>query len=493
MSTKKVKVNNGHIIDPHCSYQDGEIYVNDAGTVYSCTLNMTDIKTNKNKFYIMQVIKNGGSNILFIRYGRIGESGRISHDSFASVNSAISKFERQFKSKTRNAWSDKDNFSPVKGKYHLCDIDYGDVDTEEEVKKEYPKSKLKKRVQEFISLVGDINQMKNTMMELDIDTEKMPLGKISSTQIQLGYDILNEIKKEMDGKARKGVMTDLSSDFYTVIPYACRRKKPPVIDNDKMIDKFTETLDELKNIEIAANVIKTSEDTSVNPIDAIYEKLDTNIKPLKKGSKMWKVIEEYVHNTHAPTHNGYGIELLDIYEIARDGERDTYDEATDGYTNRMLLWHGTRLTNYISILQKGLLLRPDVIPGTYITGKMFGYGIYGASSFSKSFNYTGANKNNPIACLFLAEFGLGNPSMRTRCDYYITKDSLEKEGCQSTWGRGKTTPGSAVKVKGVIVPNGKLTKSDVTSSSLLYDEYIVYDQRQINLRYIVKVKGLFKY
>jgi len=148
------------------------------------------------------------------------------------------------------------------------------------------------------------------------------------------------------------------------------------------------------------------------------------------------------------------------------------------------------LTNYISILKNGLLLRPDVVPGTYISGKMFGYGIYAANSFSKSFNYTGADRQNPVACLFLGEFALGKTSNRTQSDYYISKDSLKTLGCHSTWGQGKNTPvGYTTMDDGVIVPNGKLGSANVTGASLLYDEFIVYDQHQLNLRYIVKVKG----
>lgn len=185
---------------------------------------------------------------------------------------------------------------------------------------------------------------------------------------------------------------------------------------------------------------------------------------------------------------------MDILEIERAEERNTYQSQYGNFDNRMLLWHGTRLGNYISILQKGLLLRPDVIPGTYITGKMFGYGIYGANSFSKSFNYCGANRNDNIACLFLCEFALGNTSNRTQSDYYITKDTLAQTGHNSTWGQGRTTPGGHTTLNdGVKVPNGKLTKSNVAGGSLLYDEFIVYDQNQLTLRYIVQVKGNFKW
>jgi hypothetical protein len=150
------------------------------------------------------------------------------------------------------------------------------------------------------------------------------------------------------------------------------------------------------------------------------------------------------------------------------------------------------LANYISILKMGLILRPDVIPGTYITGKMFGYGIYGANSFSKSFNYAGADSQNPVACLFLAEFGLGNVSNRTQADYYVTKDSLALGGYDSVLGMGQKTPENVIVVDGVSVPQGTLITSPKSNQcSLLYDEYIVYDERQVNLKYIVEVKATF--
>ena len=47
-------------------------------------------------------------------------------------------------------------------------------------------------------------------------------------------------------------------------------------------------------------------------------------------------------------------------------------------------------------------------------------------------------------------------------------------------------------MKGVEIPNGKLHDSNLSGCALRYDEYIVYDQRQVNLRYIVQVKGKFK-
>lgn len=492
-----------HVIDPNCIHRDGQIYKD-----YDCTLNQTDIKTNKNKFYIMQIIEKANKYYLFIRYGRVGEKGRLSNSPYDSADSAVNYFEKQFKSKTGNHWSNRDNFVCKKGKYYLCQMDYEDI---EEVKSDDDNDStqnndskeavctLHPKVQDFLKLVSDVEEMTKTMVDLDIDTTKMPLGKLSQSQIDKGYNILNQILSALNKPKsvdRDEYILDLSSQYYTLIPYVCSRSStPPIINTKEMVQKYIETLDELSNLSVAAKVVKTgaSHKSNIHPLNSVYNDIATEIKPVSKNSKVWNMIKDYVHNTHAPTHSNYTVELLEIYEIQRNDERETFEKNYGSMDNRQLLWHGTRLTNYISILKQGLLLRPDVIPGTYITGKMFGYGIYAANSFSKSFNYTGANRSNPTACLFLGEFALGKTSNRLNSDYYISKDSLRKEGCDSTWGQGKTTPGEYTTMDdGVIVPNGKLTDSG-KKGSLLYDEFIVYDQNQLNLRYIVKVKGNFKY
>lgn len=499
-----------HVIDSNSSYRDGSIY-ND----YDCTLNQTDIKTNKNKFYIMQIIEKGSQTVIFIRYGRVGEKGKIS-ESAMSATGCISKFETQFKSKTGNAWSSRSNFVAKKGKYYMCQMDYEDVvvapvavpvasvDGTIATPKAPAVCSLTPKVQEFLSLVGDVKEMNKTLVDLNIDTKKMPLGKLSQSQIDKGYAILNKITLAMKGASTPSSsdtydITDLSSEYYTLIPYVSdRRSRPPVINTVELIQKYTETLDELSNITVGAKIVQDSTGANacdVHPLDAIYKEIKTDIKAVEPGSATWKLISDYITNTHGNTHGhtNYSIDLLEIYEIQRSSERETYEKQFAKFENRQLLWHGTRLSNYISILKNGLLLRPDVIPGTYISGKMFGYGIYAANSFSKSFNYTGADRKNPVACLFLGEFALGKTNNLTGSDYYISKESLKQKNLDSTWGLGRNTPGGFTTMDdGVIVPNGKLSNSNVAGASLLYDEFIVYDQNQLNLRFIVKVKGNFK-
>ena len=56
----------------------------------------------------------------------------------------------------------------------------------------------------------------------------MPLGKLSKGQIAKGFDVLDDIEKELNAN-RTAKLNDLSSRFYTVIPHDFGRRVPPPI------------------------------------------------------------------------------------------------------------------------------------------------------------------------------------------------------------------------------------------------------------------------
>lgn len=93
--------------------------------------------------------------------------------------------------------------------------------------------------------------------------------------------------------------------------------------------------------------------------------------------------------------------------------------------------------------------------------------------------------------MLLSEVALGNTHDLLRADYI---EKLPK-GKHSTKGIGSTQPdpkGAHIRADGVVVPMGKpITKRSV-SSSLLYNEYIVYDANQVNIQYLLKVKFNYK-
>lgn len=220
-----------------------------------------------------------------------------------------------------------------------------------------------------------------------------------------------------------------------------------------------------------------------------YSQLDCALVPVDKKSTDFSLINKYVKNTHAATHSSYSLEIVDLFEVSRGGEDEKFAPfATD--PKRMLLWHGSRLTNWVGILSKGLRIAPPEAP---VTGYMFGKGVYFADMVSKSANYCFTNKTNNTGILLLCEVALGESLELNAADSSLTKAKLPG-GKLSTWGKGGTTPDmaqSAVLSDGTIVPCGVSKKSGVTGH-LLYNEFIVYDTSQVRMRYLVRCKFNYK-
>lgn len=100
----------------------------------------------------------------------------------------------------------------------------------------------------------------------------------------------------------------------------------------------------------------------------------------------------------------------------------------------MLLWHGSRLSNYAGILSQGLRIAPPEAP---VTGYMFGKGVYFADMVTKSANYCGTSKHHPVGCILLCDVALGSMNDKFEADYYANE---LPEGKHSTRGCGKNAP-----------------------------------------------------
>ena len=210
------------------------------------------------------------------------------------------------------------------------------------------------------------------------------------------------------------------------------------------------------------------------------------MKPLKKASKEFKLLQEYVKNTHGATHANYTLEIEEAFVVARDGEEARF-KPFEAEPNRQLLWHGSRLSNYVGILSQGLRIAPPEAP---VTGYMFDKGVYFADCVSKSANYCFSNRLAPQGVMLLCEVALGDQLELKQSSYYANTERV-KAGKQSVKGLGRQAPdeaGAKEVPNGVKVPCGKIVKDDSDGRALAYNEFIVYDTSQIKMRYALKMK-----
>lgn len=351
------------------------------------------------------------------------------------------------------------------------------------------KSKLKEPVQNLIKLIFDVDNMKRTMMEFDLDMEKMPLGKLSQKQLSSAYKVLTEILGLIQNAGNNSQFIDATNRFYTLIPHNFGVQSPPLLDTIKQVEDLSAMLDSLMEIECAYNLIKTEDtDGDVNPIDKHYEQLKTTLEPLDRKGEEFALLKKYVQNTHADTHKMYDLDIVDVFKVVRQGEARRFKPFKKLH-NRRLLWHGSRLTNFAGILSHGLKIAPPEAPAT---GYMFGKGIYFADMVSKSANYCFTSKYYSAGLMLLSEVALGDMFECTTANY-VTKLPKDKH---STFGKGRTMPDptqSHFRDDGVEIPLGKPLTDNKTKSSLLYNEFIVYDIAQVNIQYLLQMNFKYKY
>ncbi|KAJ1495700.1 Poly polymerase, partial [Baffinella frigidus] len=186
------------------------------------------------------------------------------------------------------------------------------------------------------------------------------------------------------------------------------------------------------------------------------------------------MLKKYLDNTHAKTHSTYSMELLDIFELDHEGADEKFKTfAAD--ENRQLLWHGSRITNWAGILREGLLIAPPAAP---VTGYMFGKGVYFADMSSKSANYCVPEANDE-GILMLSEVALGAMHELGQANTKLPKGKPESK--LSVKGVGATGPdpkGNLFLPSGCKVPAGVGMTNHLKKTSLLYNEYIIYNTAQ---------------
>uniref|UniRef100_A0A1Y1KWX6 Poly [ADP-ribose] polymerase n=1 Tax=Photinus pyralis TaxID=7054 RepID=A0A1Y1KWX6_PHOPY len=486
----KMKVKGGTAVDPDSGLEDcTHVYVSGKDK-YAAVLGLTDIQKQKNSYYKLQLLESdtGRQYYLFRSWGRIGTTiGGNKVDNFSSLMEAKQQFISLYEEKTGNRWQDRDSFVKVAGRMYPIDVDFGE---EEETKlnldSDVP-SKLKKEVQELIGLIFNVNNMKKVMLEFELDTEKMPLGKLSKAQLQSAYVVLTELQQLVETNASEARFIDASNRFYTFVPHSFGTDNPPLINDLELIKKKIEMVDNLMELEVAYNLMKATGGN--NTIDGHYDQLKTEIDVLDQKSEEFKIIKKYVKNTHAATHSNYKLTVDQIFIIKRHGEEKRYKPFRKLH-NRRLLWHGSRTTNYAGILAQGLRIAPPEAP---VTGYMFGKGIYFADMVSKSANYCCTSSVDNTGLMLLSEVALGEMHELYNASYI---EKLPK-GKHSVKGVGRTEPDpkETIKLKdNTEVPLGKGIQMDLQkNTSLLYNEYIVYDVAQVNIKYLLKMKFNYQY
>ncbi|KAJ9139352.1 hypothetical protein NKR23_g7915 [Pleurostoma richardsiae] len=510
-------------LDEGCPLISYSVYIDpDDGVIWDASLNQTNATANNNKFYRVQLLVNGpGTHYqTWTRWGRVGDRGQTATLGNGSLEDAKRHFQKKFKDKSGLKWEDR-TATPVKGKYTFIERSYNDDsdddgDDENDSARAGGKSKdggqeplkctLSPPVQRLMELIFNQQYFANNMSDLNYDTKKMPLGKLSRATILKGFQTLKDLSNLLTDPGLAAeynapfpvAKENLSNAYFSLIPHAFGRNRPPIISDQQMVKKEIELLENLADMKDAADIMKADLVTkeTMHPLDRHYRGLGMEeMTPLDHESSEYKFLEEYLKETRGHTHVA-NYSIHSIFRIERQGEHDRFESAFGHQPkDRRLLWHGSRVTNFGGILSQGLRIAPPEAP---VTGYMFDKGIYLADMSSKSANYCYSGISGGNALLLLCEAELGSPVQELLNAQYDAGATARAQNLWSTWGKGRTGPkawkdASCVhpSLRGVMMPDIAKAKPGDTNclgATLQYNEYICYDVAQVRLRYLFQVK-----
>ena len=191
------------------------------------------------------------------------------------------------------------------------------------------------------------------------------------------------------------------------------------------------------------------------------------------------MIQEYFALTKSSCSN---LVLLDVFSVNRHSEAACFKKFRKT-GNRRLLWHGTNVAVVAPILTRGLRIMPH-------SGGRVGAGIYLAGMQEKSAQYT-SGYGAKFACMFLCEAPLGKQHPVTSDGPHASCLKEAPRGFDSVHAVGTVSPpkwGSMdIGGKDVQIPQSKATQTNV-QSSFDHDEFLVYDEAQVRIRYMLTVK-----
>jgi len=431
------------------------------------TLSFTDIVSNSNKAYNLEIVKASDNNhYLFTSYGRVGGTQAKEFRLCNSQSEAELEANKIVKSKIKKGYVEVDLTQSAigseigKSKIEASKISVTDAkklgikldeDSTMDDSKLHPE--VKSLVQTWFGITSDF-------IELNLDSSKCPLGQLSLSQISKARDILDEARKIIHNSKDIKELNNLTNLYYSNIPHNFGYKRIDAdslrFDEDLKIDKAFDVLDAFTTGKDTEKVLSKK-----NNVDAQYATLNADLEYLDPQTPTYKWLDAMLLETRASNHHFLGkLKTHKIFKVNRKNEEKYFLETAEkiakdkinsglSETYRALVerrpdvpkdlqklykaanigpgWHGTRRSNLISITTHNLHAKKS---GVIHAGSMYGAGIYYASNSSKACNYCDVQGsywaptlNAPKkAYLFLLDVAFGNYKIASHSYMYDAKN-----------------------------------------------------------------------
>jgi poly [ADP-ribose] polymerase len=336
----------------------------------------------------------------------------------------------------------------------------------EKLKKGYKDiTDLKKEVvtTKFIDAVDkEINSFINVLQRFSkqsvTDNYSISAEAVTQAQIDRAQSVIKQISELLKVKTfNKSMINNLLIELYTVIPRKMKNVRHHIVDDTTSVTS-------------ANSIIEREQALVDNMSTQVAVSHGANSATLEDtlGIKLDKVTDEEVENIKKLL-GPEAKRFVKAFKVTNHKTEEEYKERK-GIGKVRWLFHGSRNENWLSILSKGLLIRPAC---AVLTGQMFGVGCYFANKSLKSIGYTSlknsywAKGDQTVGYISLYEVYTGNELHVKRHEswmYNLNLNTLKNKGLYD----------SLFAEKGIDLKN---------------DEIIIYSTNQCTVRYIIEIRN----
>ena len=392
-----------------------------------------DPNANNSKYYKM--IPEGDS--FRVEYGRLGNTN------FQTSSYSMSQWDKKYKEKIKKGYEDKSEL--IRELVENIDVD------DDSPYLPIPNSAIQEIVNRLQKYANDeINRH-----------YKVSSQQVSNAMIVEAQNLIDSLNKFSDSLEN---FNDALVELFKVIPRKMKTVKENLAktkdDIPKIYQREQDLLDVMKGQVVQKDVKKQKTDRK--------EKIDQTILEAM-GLKFEEISDkdiEIIKNELGDIKNRF----FNAWKVTNEKTQTAFDNYMSTVKDKTtkLLFHGSRSENWWSIINSGLILRPNAV----ISGKMFGSGIYFAPKARKSLGYTSldgsywANGNKDCGFMAIFEIHYGVPYETYDCynfNYDFGYNDLRKLGDYDS----------------VHAKAGR---------SLRNDEIIIYQECQCTIKYLIELR-----
>lgn len=418
----------------------------------SIMLVKTETNANNNKFYSLELHDDGS---VFASWGRVGAAGQS-----MVYGGGQATFDKKLREKKR------------KGYQEVEVVDGGNTKAANQAVLQQASAKglakdgfsddarLLALVDSIVAVnAHDIATASGGKITLADGVPITPLGVIGKTSLDKADEILFDLNLSLSGPTSidRPEQVKLLEQYLMLVPQKVGARRGWE-DNLLNLNAIGAQVDFVKQLRDSLDFVEAQQQAasgSSAPEVAFRYKMGV----IESTDPRFEQVDRSFRRTLNSRHAARRYKLVGLYDVF-DGDEPyaRYAAARDSLGNEGWYWHGTRASNVLSILSKGLYVPPA--NASFTTRRMFGPGVYVSKQSTKSLNYSGG---------WWAGQALSNKAFMFSLQAVMGNSYHPTTSWRNSWNDVHS------KYDSIDVPPGSLVQNH---------EAIVWNLDQIHLRYL---------